>query len=507
MGNIRSAVSSTMENIIQRPSYSVLEKLATVTFVFGEPVYRLGCSVINMPADESIIYTTRTAIAGLFGANLGVKLTARGPAHLKTSEAWIDGASIAAESVTGLGHLKHTRLLRLFRQLGSVVKGIRILRIAHKNNAIEDLTVAELQRDATWKMMAIIGSIPLVADFREDGRDPLDCVSEIAFGSVVLAIAKWQQHSIRKSIYENYTRILTYEKKNVEQMILENPSLVFLREELTNSNHNEITGLTKPYMHVLTELADMINPVGEDLTLDQKGNIETKELDAGVLVTDMRNFTSLTEQLGDEIFPMLRMTYFPILRAIIAKYHGKVLNHTGDGLIVYFTDQRNGIPKEEIMARCALEMNECTTKMADIFRENGCGTKEAPHSTGIGMATGPLRIGDILRMSSSENGTKIDLKKLHDAILVAVQGSVDFDVGRTVHKPGRIAGLGSSINLAARIESQNKHFPHHTCLMSPECYMALPEDLQKEFEPLEAVSLKGFEKSVTMYGKRMQRLE
>jgi len=73
---------------------------------------------------------------------------------------------------------------------------------------------------------------------------------------------------------------------------------------------------------------------------------------------------------------------------------------------MYFTDHSD-ISKEECMARCALEMNNITNAMADLFIEHGCGTKDAPHRTGIGMATGPLRLGDILRISQSDTGTHL----------------------------------------------------------------------------------------------------
>jgi adenylate cyclase len=163
--------------------------------------------------------------------------------------------------------------------------------------------------------------------------------------------------------------------------------------------------------------------VGKQLTtsLEETEDIALsgKRLNVTILFTDIRGFTSFTEQVCDEQGPeavvKILNEYLAGMVAIILKYRGHVNKFTGDGILAVFSDDDEGaLPGDH-----ALRTVRCATEMV---------TLPSQFQTGSGINTGLAVVGNV--------------------------GSAD-KMEYTV--------LGDTVNLAARLESLNKE--HHTKLL------------------------------------------
>ena len=290
-------------------------------------------------------------------------------------------------------------------------------------------------------------------------------------------------------------------------------------EMIDKVSKDEILVIVEGLLDSMISMKDLINPVGEDLELNEKGEIKTKEIDAVVMVTDLRNFTPLTtsEKIRGNVFGFLKLNYFSYLKHSIKEHGGKILNHTGDGLVIYFTD-RDGKPKEEAAVACAQEINELTNLMNEIWHEEGVAGPDDNHQTGIGMSSGTIRIGDVLTLTNerqrisdhdpdeapaSTTGLHSILEVQHAFELEAERICDWIDVVNDEHRQGgisRLVGMGEPINVAARLESISKAFPDHTAFIRESQFLQLPDDLMLEYEALKEVQLKGVDEVEMIYG-------
>jgi len=577
------AVSQTrlkIGEVVDHPWYDRVQKVATYASVFGETAYRGGCGLMDMPADESVADVLRLGPLPIFAGNFGMKLAAQGPTHMKTPEAWIDMLSIAAESsdVVPLGNTRLARLVKSIKGARQVAKFMRVAKAASGKKSLEDKSMDQIQQDFTWFMMGILGTMPLVADFKDlDYSDPLDTAREIGFNVGMIGMAKAFSGRVRKTINQNYTQTLDGSRDRVHQMIEDNPELAFLKNKFeyfdnTASDHlqkelglsenqvralvvrmreadqlsvhpsviwkewtaqngvdakyedyaadvddvskDEILVIVEGLLANMIDMKDLINPVGEDLELDEEGNIKTKSIDAVVMVTDLRNFTSLTTSkvVRGNIFGFLKLTYFSYLKEVIKKHGGKILNHTGDGLVIYFKDGEDE-SKEARSVACSEEINSMTNLMDKVWCQQGVSEPSDNHQTGIGLSAGTIRIGDVLTLSEEQkqselNGPEssvrgiLDVQHAFEQEAARISDWIDVNADEKIRQGGisRLVGMGEPINLAARLESISKAFPNHTGFVRKSDFDQLPPELQAKYVPLEDVQLKGVEQIEMVYG-------
>jgi adenylate cyclase len=150
---------------------------------------------------------------------------------------------------------------------------------------------------------------------------------------------------------------------------------------------------------------------------DLKLNGDKRELT--ILVSDVRNFTTMTE--GSDPLELIALLdeYFAAMTEIIFRHNGIVDKFIGDGILAYwgaFTPQVNHAAEA---AQAAVEMIDRVKELNKAWAAQGRQTI----AIGVGVNTGTVIFGNI------GNGKKIE-----------------FTV------------IGDAVNLAARLEGLNKEF-------------------------------------------------
>lgn len=121
----------------------------------------------------------------------------------------------------------------------------------------------------------------------------------------------------------------------------------------------------------------------------ERAAIKPRKQEVSVLFCDIRNFTSLAEELEPkELSELLNLYYFAPLDRIVYEQRGTLDKHIGDGIMVIF-----GAPKEENddaerAIRAAFRMIEEVNRINDKISIKG-----KRISVGIGISTGEVMAG------------------------------------------------------------------------------------------------------------------
>ncbi|MCP4536181.1 MAG: adenylate/guanylate cyclase domain-containing protein [Chloroflexi bacterium] len=187
--------------------------------------------------------------------------------------------------------------------------------------------------------------------------------------------------------------------------------------------------------------------------LDQKINLEGQVRVCTILVTDIANYTTISEELTPQEIVMMLNEYFSVLVNIIQDHRGVVNKFVGDAIFAMFN-----VPLDDpdhavnaIKAALAIEKITATRKFG----------KNHPLVTRVGINTGVIVAGNI--------------------------GSVDR-MEYTV--------IGDEVNVAARLEQLNKQHGTHVLLGENTYNMAKNHF---DFIPLGSFQLKGKEKTIKVY--------
>jgi adenylate cyclase len=191
-------------------------------------------------------------------------------------------------------------------------------------------------------------------------------------------------------------------------------------------------------------------------------NLETIHLggdkrELTILVSDVRNFTTMTEKSEPMALISLLDDYLTAMTEIIFKYNGIVDKFIGDGILAYwgaFTPDSNHALDA---AKAALEMIERVRELNVQFEAQG----KDPIAIGIGVNTGTVIFGNVGK------GKKIE-----------------FTV------------IGDAVNLTARLESLNKE--HGTSIIISEATRQRLGDVAQT-KPLGGVKVKGKTVETTVY--------
>ena len=111
-----------------------------------------------------------------------------------------------------------------------------------------------------------------------------------------------------------------------------------------------------------------------------------------IMMSDLRNFTPMSEKLQPEVVIKMLNRYFGRMIAVIERYKGIIVDFFGDSILVFFNGAEADVSTRALDAvKCALEMQ---SELSGFVRENL--SKGLPVVTmGIGVHTGEVVVGNI----------------------------------------------------------------------------------------------------------------
>jgi adenylate cyclase len=183
-------------------------------------------------------------------------------------------------------------------------------------------------------------------------------------------------------------------------------------------------------------------------------------VNCSVMFSDIRDFTTLTEQMPPGRLVELINRYMTAMVAVIVNHGGVITRFGGDSILAVFGTPLNLMSDHADRAvKTALEMRQALA----AFNREETDARRPTLEAGIGIASGPVIAGN-----------------------VGGKERIEYTV------------MGDAVNLAARLEDMTRDtgFP---ILISDETYRALNEVSDVSARPLTDVQIKGKRDKVTLY--------
>ncbi len=202
-----------------------------------------------------------------------------------------------------------------------------------------------------------------------------------------------------------------------------------------------------------------------DRLLDS-GLLPGQRVTATMLLTDIRGFSTISEKLPPEEVMAWLNEYLPIMVREVQNHQGIINKFTGDGLLAVFgvpvaANNEAEVAKDARRAvACALAMSDRLYELNRNWQSRGLPVVQMR----VGIYTGPVMVGSLGGKERLEYGV-----------------------------------IGDSVNIAARLESCEKHCQPSDCriLIARETLIHLQEEF--EVEAWGALQLKGKQQKVEVY--------
>lgn len=221
---------------------------------------------------------------------------------------------------------------------------------------------------------------------------------------------------------------------------------------LTNEFNGMVQGLQEREL-IRDTFGKYVTKDVASVILDKKINLEGEVRLCTILVTDIANYTTISEELAPEEIVKMLNEYFSVLVEIIQKYNGVVNKFIGDSIFAMFNVPLDDPDHATNAIQAALAI-EAVTKTRHFGKNRQLTTR-------VGINTGVVVAGNI--------------------------GSADR-MEYTV--------IGDDVNVAARLEQLNKQYGTHI-LLGENTYNLAKTNFQ--FSQLGDFQLKGKEKTIKVY--------
>lgn len=271
--------------------------------------------------------------------------------------------------------------------------------------AMDNLLNGEAVRESpTWLVTSLVMAMAAI------GGVILLLQSDLSRGSVLMVLAALVYGVICYAAFAHWHFAMAAVAPALA-MVLSFGSSTAARYITTGRQLRQTRGMLERY--VAPQLVEYVIANLNDLKL----NGDKRELT--ILVSDVRNFTSMTEKSDPLQIIALLNEYLSAMTEIIFRYNGIVDKFIGDGILAYWGAFTPEVNHADQSAQAALEM---LTRVEELNQQWVLEGKD-PIAIGIGIHTGFAIFGNIGK------GKKID-----------------FTV------------IGDAVNLASRLEGLNKEF-------------------------------------------------
>lgn len=176
------------------------------------------------------------------------------------------------------------------------------------------------------------------------------------------------------------------------------------------------------------------------------------EREMTILFSDIRSFTSLSEEMDAEATFDFVNEYLSLMGPVVRKHHGFIDKYIGDAIMALFEHNVDAI-------NAAIEMSAVLTE----YNQQRAQNNQAPIDIGIGLNKGCVRLGT---------------------------------VGEDHRMDGTV--ISDAVNLSSRIEGLTKYYGVR-CLMSESVYRAISDPEKYQIRLIGASQVKGKKKSVMVY--------
>ncbi|MCA1371693.1 adenylate/guanylate cyclase domain-containing protein [Bradyrhizobium sp. BRP14] len=185
--------------------------------------------------------------------------------------------------------------------------------------------------------------------------------------------------------------------------------------------------------------------------------VKATRQDVTVLFTDIRDFTTISEQHSPEDVVDILSTYFELVNTVAERHGGTVVQYLGDSVFAMWNAPIQDPRHVENGCRCALAMKAAIDNLNETSRKHG----RPELCTRFGLHTGLAVVGSFGAISRQQ-----------------------------------YTAMGDTINVASRLEGLNKEF-NTSILASASIHAAVVDDF--EFRPIGLVPLKGRSKKVDVW--------
>jgi adenylate cyclase len=185
-------------------------------------------------------------------------------------------------------------------------------------------------------------------------------------------------------------------------------------------------------------------------------SLEGQSREMTVLFSDVRGFTSISENLKPAELSQLMNDFLTPMTAVIHKHRGTIDKYMGDAIMAFWGAPLDDPYHQKNALLASMEMIQVLEQQQELFKSRGW----PPIKIGIGLNAGTMSVGNM--------------------------GS-EFRMAYTV--------LGDAVNLGSRLEGLTKEYGA-TIIVSDTLKDALPEF---EYLELDMVRVKGKDRPVTIY--------
>jgi adenylate cyclase len=270
-------------------------------------------------------------------------------------------------------------------------------------NAIDTILRGDFIRDVmpstTVGLIFVMGSVAAITLLTLPMLAAALC-SLLALAVYVLAASYYfDEHLVLNLVYPPLALLLTY------------TGVVFYRVIFEQGQARVLRGVLGQYLSPSIVAHVTRDPDSLKLGGDQR--------EMTVMFSDLRGFTSFSEQLDPETLVHLLNEYLTVMSDVIFKYEGTIDKYMGDAIMAFWGAPQHQPDHATLACRAALEMVAALEELNARWAEQG----RPPLAMGIGINTGIMKVGN---MGSNSR--------------------FDYTV------------LGDAVNLASRLEGLNKEY-------------------------------------------------
>lgn len=261
-----------------------------------------------------------------------------------------------------------------------------------------------------WQIVFLLVPLALVALAVFWMRALLGLITTLAVGCGVLAVSSWA--------FTSHGTILPLASAELSVLGVLAPASFLLRYAHERAVREEKEAERAAIMDIFSRC---VSPEVADTFWQQRGELVMggERRTVTLIFTDIRGFTTLSENVDSEEVVGWLNEYFSRMHKIVCAYGGHINKYIGDGLMIVFGAPIARGDKLEARAAvsCGLEM------LAEVERINKdwAGTSRPQLAIGVGVHTGEATCG-----------------------VVGAEGRLEYTI------------IGDAVNLAARLESTTK---------------------------------------------------